>query len=105
MNLEDVASIQKSLVSLLSGKAVAKGLLDINMTGNVSERCADFYSEDFYKESKSDNPKGPLTGETRVVRGEAWGNDPGSVTTTKRSSAPPHIKFWLIGFRMAKDIE
>ena len=43
-----------------------------DMYGNVWEWCNDFYKVDYYQESPEDNPKGPRTGETKVVRGGAW---------------------------------
>jgi iron(II)-dependent oxidoreductase len=40
-----------------------------DMAGNAPEWVADWYKEDYYKESPSKNPKGPNSGSGRVVRG------------------------------------
>jgi formylglycine-generating enzyme required for sulfatase activity len=46
------------------------GLHDI--CGNVWQWCNDFYKVDYYASSPKDNPRGPDTGENKVVRGGAW---------------------------------
>jgi formylglycine-generating enzyme required for sulfatase activity len=46
------------------------GLFDI--CGDVWEWCNDFYQVDYYKQSPAQDPKGPDTGQTKVLRGGAW---------------------------------
>lgn len=46
------------------------GLQD--MCGNVWQWCNDFYKVDYYPGSPKENPRGPDTGENKVVRGGAW---------------------------------
>ena len=46
------------------------GLYD--MSGNVWAWCNDFYKVDYYTESPKEDPRGPETGETKIVRGGAW---------------------------------
>jgi sulfatase modifying factor 1 len=46
------------------------GLFDI--CGNVWEWCNDFYKVDYYKEAPHENPRGPKTGQNKVLRGGAF---------------------------------
>ena len=46
------------------------GIYDI--CGNLWEWCNDFYRVDYFQESPAKDPRGPATGETKVVRGGAW---------------------------------
>lgn len=51
-------------------KPNAWGLYD--MAGEVWQWCNDFYQVDYYKGSPAQDPTGPKTGATKVVRGGAW---------------------------------
>jgi formylglycine-generating enzyme required for sulfatase activity/predicted Ser/Thr protein kinase len=46
------------------------GLYD--MHGNVWEWCSDWFDENYYSKDTSRDPKGPDSGQSRVLRGGAW---------------------------------
>jgi len=50
--------------------ANAYGLHDV--IGNAMEWCNDWYIEDYYSSSPYNNPQGPVSIESRVVRGGSW---------------------------------
>ena len=74
-----------------------------DMSGNVSEYCWDWYDPDYYAKSPSENPRGPISGEARVVRGGAWASGPEDLRAANRNS-----NFWVkggwgyVGFRLAR---
>jgi len=47
---------------------------------------SDWYGENYYGKSPERNPKGPLTGETHVIRGGSWNSAPVNVRSARSKS-------------------
>lgn len=75
------------------------GLYD--MAGNVCAWLADWYGENYYAESPRDNPKGPVAGSQRMLRGSTWGDDKRQTRTTLRLWYPPWLNSNDTGMRLA----
>ena len=73
------------------------------MHGNVWEWCADWYGKDYYRQSPGNNPTGPASGASRVLRGGAWSNvgGPDELRCANRSHHPPFRVRKYYGFRVA----
>ena len=76
------------------------GLYD--MHGNVFEWCSDYYDEQYYSNTPSIDPNGPLSSTSRSLRGGSWDNDVSYLRCSYRSDYRVN-RGLLVGFRVVSD--
>jgi formylglycine-generating enzyme required for sulfatase activity len=87
--------------SLEAGRS-ADGVYDLE--GNVSEWVADWFTESFSVDDVR-NPRGPATGEKKVIRGSGWHEPVERIGGSRRYQASPENRTDDVGFRCAMDAE
>jgi len=80
--------------------ANAWGLYD--MHGNVLEWCWDWYGS--YPSSAQTDPLGASLGSNRVGRGGSWGGTTAGVRSALRNDGIPTNRYYIIGFRLARNV-
>lgn len=91
------------------GRKEANPLGIYDMSGNVWEWCSDYYQPEYMlmREGKTHlariNPKGPESGQYRVIRGGSWLESHQALSPAYRGYGDPKFGQADIGFRCVKD--
>lgn len=107
---EDIEKTQANFFSadttpVMSYAPNGSGLYD--MAGNVYEWCHDWYGYNYYELSvqEPENPKGPLQGVYRVLRGGCWKSLKEDLRCSRRHRNNPGTVNGTYGFRCAADVQ
>ena len=86
----------------VGGKA-ANGFGLHDMAGNVFEWVSDWYLSSYYASSPAQNPPGPASGMSRVLRGGSWPYLTNYLRSSYRFSGTPGLTFNVFGCRAARN--
>jgi formylglycine-generating enzyme required for sulfatase activity/tRNA A-37 threonylcarbamoyl transferase component Bud32 len=107
---EDIEKTQANFfssdtIAVMSYASNAAGIYD--MAGNVYEWCHDWYGYNYYEVSvqEPENPKGPLQGVYRVLRGGCWKSLKEDLRCSRRHRNNPGAVNGTYGFRCAADVQ
>lgn len=79
--------------------ATPKGVQD--MAGNIDEWCSDWWDDKYYRKSPKQDPQGPSSGSSRVLRGGAWDGIPrGCRSSFRYYCLVPSVRLGDVGFRL-----
>jgi formylglycine-generating enzyme required for sulfatase activity len=71
-----------------------------HMAGNAMEWVNDWYDAAYYASSPTDDPRGPLTGDSKIMRGGSWWDGPDRARCSRRLEAWPGQTLDRLGFRV-----
>ncbi|HUU28405.1 MAG TPA: SUMF1/EgtB/PvdO family nonheme iron enzyme, partial [archaeon] len=81
-------------------EANAFGLYD--MHGNIQEWCNDWFDSNYYSNSSSQDPTGPATGSSKVLRGHNWLGTAYYCRSAFRDRTSPDVTGIFMGFRVVR---
>jgi len=73
----------------------------LDMAGHVAEWCADWFDPEYYSSSPVEDPPGPETGASRVVRGGSFSSRLEECRSSHRGADSPSHRGYHTGFRVA----
>jgi formylglycine-generating enzyme required for sulfatase activity len=100
-NANDIGETYAHQVGLKNPNAF--GLYD--MHGNVYEWCHDYAGDDYYKQSPVNDPKGPASGSSRVLRGGSWYNSSRDSRSAYRFRLDADYRSSNLGFRLVRELD
>lgn len=87
-------------VGSFAGGSTPQGVMDL--AGNVSEWCADWYGA--YSAESAQDPVGPVTGTSRAVRGSSYKDEVQWARSSARSYRREDGPLPFIGFRVVREL-
>ena len=76
-----------------------------DMLGNVWEWVSDWYGENYYQNSPSHDPHGPMGGDLRVLRGGSYVTEARLARASFRLGCLPDVRNRNVGFRCIAALE
>ena len=75
-----------------------------DMAGSLYEWVADWYDDEYYEKTQSQNPRGPFEGTQKVQRGGSYSNNPYRLRASFRTKDNPTEARPNVGFRCAQSV-